>query len=130
MGKIRELDMNNPVSFESEINQELKNLTPTIDLSGMKVTLETGNEVKLWWPLVTTEEERPGTILEQLTWLITGVDGGYLTFARYPGFNCYFDIEEFICYYKEDAKNNHASRIKKMHLTHSNTRGMEMQLCF
>ncbi len=132
MGKLRELNLNDPNLFEDEMNQELKVIAGEKDLSGFKVTV---NEsiVKFWWPIILKEfKDDNENLPEPLTWLILGVGRPPmgLTVAHFPGFLFYYYIPDIIDDYRKIARQNHASRIKDMVLTHSNTRGMEMELQF
>ncbi len=132
MGKLRELNLNDPNLFEDEMNQELKVIAGEKDLSGFKVTV---NEsiVKFWWPIILKEFEDDSENLPQpLMWLILGQGRPSLglNVPNFPGFLFYFYIPDIIQDYKRLARQNHASRIKDMVLTHSNTRGMEMELQF
>ena len=134
MGKLRELNMYDPCLFEDEMNQELKVIAGKKDLSGMKVTVDLiKNLVKFWWPIIikdaSSEKDR---IPEALAWLIMGMERPPLElyFAHFSGFNYYFNTPDIIQDYKKLARENHASRIKDMKLTHSNLRGMEMELQF
>ncbi len=132
MGKLRELNLNDHNLFEDEMNQELKVIAGEKDLSGFKVTV---NEsiVKFWWPIILKEfKDDNENLPEPLTWLILGVGRPPmgLTVAHFPGFLFYYYIPDIIDDYRKIARQNHASRIKDMVLTHSNTRGMEMELQF
>lgn len=132
MGKLRELNLNDPGLFEDEMNQELKVIAGEKDLSGFKVTVSE-SIVKFWWPIILKEfKDSEEDLPEPLTWLILGVGRPPmgLTVAHFPGFLYSFYIPDIIEDYKKLARQNHASRIKGMTLTHSNTRGMEMELQF
>ena len=134
MGKLRELNLNGSAMFEDEVNQELKIIANGKDLSGFKVTVdEPNNKVKFWWPIILKEFEDDSENLPQpLMWLILGIGRSPygMTVANFPGCLYYYYIPEIIEDYKKLARQNHASRIKGMTLTHSNTRGMEMELQF
>lgn len=132
MGKLRELNLNDPSLFEDELNQELKVIAGEKDLSGFKVTVNESN-VKFWWPIILKEfKDSEEDLPEPLTWLILGMGRPPmgLTLAHFPGFLFYFYIPDIIDDYRKIARKNHASRIKDMELKHSNTRGMEMELTF
>lgn len=132
MGKLRELNLNDPGLFEDEMNQELKVIAGEKDLSGFKVTVS-ASIVKFWWPIILKEfKDSEEDLPEPLTWLILGVGRPPmgLTVAHFPGFLFYFYIPDIIQDYKRLARQNHASRIKGVELKHSNTRGMEMELQF
>ena len=132
MGKLRELNLNDPSLFEDELNQELKVIAGEKDLSGFKVTVSE-SIVKFWWPIILKEfKDSKEDLPEPLTWLILGMGRPPmgLTVAHFPGFLFYYYIPDIIEDYKKLARKNHASRIKGMVLTHSNTRGMEMELQF
>ena len=134
MGKLRELNLNGAAMFEDEVNHELKKIANGKDLSGFKVTVdEPNNKVKFWWPIILKDfKDKKESLPEPLTWLILGQGRSPmgLTFAHFPGFLYYFYIPDIIEDYKKLARKNHASRIKSMTLSHSNTRGMEMELQF
>ena len=132
MGKLRELNLNDPSLFEDELNQELKVIAGEKDLSGFKVTV---NEsiVKFWWPIILKEfNDSKEDLPEPLMFLILGIGRSPygMTVAHFPGCLYYYYIPEIIEDYKRLARQNHASRIKGMELSHSNTRGMEMELTF
>ena len=132
MGKLRELNLNDPSLFEDEMNQELKVIAGEKDLSGFKVTV---NEsiVKFWWPIILKEfNDSKEDLPEPLMFLILGIGRSPygMTVAHFPGCLYYYYIPEIIEDYKRLARQNHASRIKGMELSHSNTRGMEMELTF
>ena len=132
MGKLRELNLNDPSLFEDELNQELKVIAGEKDLSGFKVTV---NEsiVKFWWPIILKEfNDSKEDLPEPLMFLILGIGRSPygMTVAHFPGCLYYYYIPEIIEDYKRLARQHHASRIKNMVLTHSNTRGMEMELQF
>ena len=134
MGKLRELWFDIPEDFEWTVNAELQRIANGQDLSGFKVTLdEANNSVKFWWPIILKDfKDKKESLPKPLTWLILGQGRTPmgLTFAHFPGFLYYFYIPDIIEDYKKLARKNHASRIKDMKLTHSNTRGMEMELQF
>lgn len=134
MGKLRELWFDVPEDFEWSVNYELKRIANGKDLSGFKVTVdEANNKVKFWWPIILKEfKDSKEDLPEPLTWLILGVGRPPmgLTVAHFPGFLFYYYIPDIIQDYKRLARQNHASRIKGMVLSHSNTRGMEMELQF
>ena len=134
MGKLRELNLNGSAMFEDEVNQELKVIANGKDLSGFKVTVdEPNNKVKFWWPIILKEFEDDSENLPQpLMWLILGQGRPSLglNVPNFPGFLFYFYIPDIIQDYKRLARQNHASRIKGVVLSHSNTRGMEMELQF
>lgn len=132
MGKLRELNLNDPGLFEDEMNQELKVIAGEKDLSGFKVTVSE-SIVKFWWPIILKEFKDDNENLPQpLMWLILGQGRPSLglNVPNFPGFLFYFYIPDIIQDYKRLARQNHASRIKGMELKHSNTRGMEMELQF
>ena len=132
MGKLRELNLNDPSLFEDELNQELKVIAGEKDLSGFKVTVNESN-VKFWWPIILKDfKDKTESLPEPLTWLIMGKGRPPmgLTVAHFPGFLFYYYIPDIIDDYRKIARQNHASRIKGMELKHSNTRGMEMELQF
>ena len=132
MGKLRELNLNDPSLFEDELNQELKVIAGKKDLSGFKVTVNESN-VKFWWPIILKDfKDKTESLPEPMTWLIlgTGRPPMGLTVAHFPGFLFYYYIPDIIDDYRKIARQNHASRIKGMTLTHSNLRGMEMELQF
>ena len=119
MGKLRELNLNDPSLFEDELNQELKVIAGEKDLSGFKVTI---NEsiVKFWWPIILKEfNDSKEDLPEPLTWLILGMGRPPmgLTVAHFPGFLFYYYIPDIIEDYRKLARQNHASRIKGMELT-------------
>ena len=132
MGKLRELNLNDPSLFEDELNQELKVIAGEKDLSGFKVTVNESN-VKFWWPIILKDfKDKTESLPEPMTWLILGkgrLPMG-LSVPHFPGFLFYYYIPDIIDDYKKIARQNHASRIKDMELKHSNTRGMEMELSF
>ena len=134
MGKLRELNLNGPAMFENEVNHELKKIANGKDLSGFKVTVdEPNNKVKFWWPIILNEfKDSKEDLPEPLMWLILGIGRSPygMTVANFPGCLYYYYIPEIIEDYKKLARQNHASRIKGMVLTHSNKRGMEMELQF
>ena len=134
MGKLRELWFDIPEDFEWTVNAELQTIANGKDLSGFKVTVdETNNKVKFWWPIILKEfNDSKEDLPEPLTWLVLGMGRPPmgLTLAHFPGFLFYYYIPDIIDDYKRLARKNHASRIKGMELTHSNTRGMEMELQF
>lgn len=134
MGKIRELNMNDSCLFEDELNQELKVIAGKKDLSGFKATVDPDNNiVKFWWPIILKDfEDDRENLPEPLTWLVLGmgrIPMGLMV-PHFPGFQFYYYIPEIIEDYKRLARQNHASRIKSMTLSHSNLRGMEMELQF
>jgi hypothetical protein len=134
MGKLRYLEYEVPSDFEWSVNYELKTIANGQDLSGFKVTLdEANNSVKFWWPIILKEfRDNKESLPEPLMWLILGKGRSPfgMTVAHFPGFLYSFYIPDIIEDYKKLARQNHASRIKGMTLTHSNTRGMEMELQF
>ena len=134
MGKLRYLEYEVPGDFEWSVNYELKTIANGQDLSGFKVTLdEANNSVKFWWPIILKEfRDNKESLPEPLMWLILGKGRSPfgMTVAHFPGFLYSFYIPDIIEDYKKLARQNHASRIKGMTLTHSNTRGMEMELQF
>ena len=134
MGKLRELRFDIPEDFEWSVNYELKRITNGKDLSGFKVTVdEANNKVKFWWPIILKEfKDSKEDLPEPLMFLILGIGRSPygMTVAHFPGCLYYYYIPEIIEDYKRLARQNHASRIKNMVLTHSNTRGMEMELQF
>ena len=134
MGKLRELWFDIPEDFEWTVNAELKTIADGKDLSGFKVTVdEAYNKVKFWWPIILKEYNDSKEDLPQpLMWLILGEGRPTLglNVPNFHGFLYYFYIPDIIEDYKKLARQNHASRIKGMTLTHSNTRGMEMELQF
>jgi hypothetical protein len=134
MGKLRNLEYEVPGDFEWSVNYELKRITNGQDLSGFKVTLdEANNSVKFWWPIILKDfKDKKESLPEPLMWLILGKGRSPfgMTVAHFPGFLYSFYIPDIIEDYKKLARQNHASRIKGMTLTHSNTRGMEMELQF
>ena len=134
MGKLRELLYDAPEDFEWSVNHELKKIANGKDLSGFKVTVdEQNNKVKFWWPIILKEyNESKEDLPEPLMWLVLGIGRSPygMTVANFPGCLYYYYIPEIIDDYKKLARENHASRIKDMKLTHSNTRGMEMELQF
>ena len=134
MGKLRYLEYEVPGDFEWSVNYELKTIANGQDLSGFKVTLdEANNSVKFWWPMILKEfRDNKESLPEPLMWLILGKGRSPfgMTVAHFPGFLYSFYIPDIIEDYKKLARQNHASRIKGMTLTHSNTRGMEMELQF
>ena len=134
MGKLRKLWFDIPEDFEWSVNYELKRIANGQDLSGFKVTLdEANNSVKFWWPIILKEfRDNKESLPEPLMWLILGKGRSPfgMTVAHFPGFLYSFYIPDIIEDYKKLARQNHASRIKGMTLTHSNTRGMEMELQF
>ena len=134
MGKLRYLEYEVPGDFEWSVNYELKTIANGQDLSGFKVTLdEANNSVKFWWPIILKEfRDNKESLPEPLMWLILGKGRSPfgMTVAHFPGFLYSFYIPDIIEDYKKLARQNHASRIKDMKLTHSNTRGMEMELQF
>ena len=132
MGKLRELNLNDPSLFEEEMNQELKVIAGEKDLSGFKVTVSE-SIVKFWWPIILKEfNDSKEDLPEPLMFLILGIGRSPygMTVAHFPGCLYYYYIPEIIEDYKRLARQNHASRIKGMELSHSNTRGMEMELQF
>lgn len=132
MGKLRELNLNDPSLFEDEMNQELKVIAGEKDLSGFKVTVSE-SIVKFWWPIILKDfKDKTESLPEPMTWLILGMGRPPmgLTVAHFPGFLFYYYIPDIIEDYRKLARQNHASRIKDMELKHSNTRGMEMELTF
>ena len=134
MWKLRYLEYEVPGDFEWSVNYELKTIANGQDLSGFKVTLdEANNSVKFWWPIILKEfRDNKESLPEPLMWLILGKGRSPfgMTVAHFPGFLYSFYIPDIIEDYKKLARQNHASRIKGMTLTHSNTRGMEMELQF
>ena len=134
MGKLRYLEYEVPSDFEWSVNYELKTIANGQDLSGFKVTLdEANNSVKFWWPIILKDfKDKKESLPEPLMWLILGKGRSPfgMTVAHFPGFLYSFYIPDIIEDYKKLARQNHASRIKGMTLTHSNTRGMEMELQF
>ena len=134
MGKLRELWFDFPDDFEWTVNAELQRIASGKDLSGFKVTVdETNNKVRFWWPIILKEyNESKEDLPEPLMWLVLGIGRSPygMTVANFPGCLYYYYIPEIIDDYKKLARQNHASRIKGMTLTHSNTRGMEMELQF
>ena len=134
MGKLRYLEYEVPGDFEWSVNYELKRIANGQDLSGFKVTLdEANNSVKFWWPIILKDfRDNKESLPEPLMWLILGKGRSPfgMTVAHFPGFLYSFYIPDIIEDYKKLARQNHASRIKGMTLTHSNTRGMEMELQF
>ncbi len=134
MGKLRYLEYEVPSDFEWSVNYELKTIANGQDLSGFKVTLdEANNSVKFWWPIILKEfRDNKESLPEPLMWLILGKGRSPfgMTVAHFPGFLYSFYIPDIIEDYKRLARQNHASRIKGVVLSHSNTRGMEMELQF
>ena len=134
MGKLRELWLELPEDFEWTVNSELKSIANGKDLSGFKVTVdEPNNKVKFWWPIILKEfKDNSESLPQPLMWLILGEERPSLglNVPNFPGFLFYFYIPDIIADYKRLARQNHASRIKDMKLSHSNTRGMEMELQF
>ncbi len=134
MGKLRELWYELPEDFEWTVNSELKTIADGKDLSGFKVTVdEAYNKVKFWWPIILKEfRDSKEDLPEPLMWLILGKGRSPfgLTVAHFPSYLYYYYIPDIIEEYKRLARQNHASRIKDMVLSHSNLRGMEMELQF
>ena len=132
MGKLRELNLNDPSLFEDEMNQELKVIAGEKDLSGFKVTVNDSN-VKFWWPIILKEfNDSKEDLPEPLMFLILGIGRSPygMTIAHFPGCLYYYYIPEIIEDYKKLARQNHASRIKTVELSHSNMKGMRMELQF
>jgi len=132
MGKLRELNLNDPSLFEDEMNQELKVIAGEKDLSGFKVTVNDSN-VKFWWPIILKEfNDSKEDLPEPLMFLILGIGRSPygMTVAHFPGCLYYYYIPEIIEDYKKLARQNHASRIKTVELSHSNMKGMRMELQF